>query len=62
MGKAQKSTQALGHIEKSTLLERHTDNEEEDIGPMALSTTAREWFRKNRIEGFLWIADAPPLS
>ena len=27
---------------------------------MALSTTTREWFSKNNLEGFLRIADAPP--
>ena len=27
---------------------------------MALSTTAKEWFSKYRLEGFLRVVDAPP--
>ena len=34
--------------------------QEEDIGPMALSEEARQWLKKNGLEGLLCIADAPP--
>ena len=38
MGRAKKSTPALRHTEPSTHTGKHTDNEEEDTGPMALWT------------------------
>ena len=46
--------------EPSTHTGKHTDNEKEDTGPMALSTATREWFSKNNLDGFLQIVDAPP--
>ena len=51
------------HIEHSPLTMKRIDNidiDEENAGPMALSNTAREWFTKNGLEGFLRIANAPP--
>ena len=61
--KAQYHTQAFGCTEPSTHTEKHTYNQgsdEEETGSMALSTTAKEWFSKYHLEGFLRVADAPP--
>ena len=58
--KACKDTRTLRPTEHKPILENRTDNNEEDSDPMALSDAAREWFTKNSLEGFLYIADAPP--
>ena len=58
--RAQKSTRTLRHTEHNLLAKKHTDNDEEDSGPMVLSNTTRKWFTKNGLEGFLRITDAPP--
>ena len=51
------------HRDKRTLRRtEHSPNEEHhtDVGSMALSDEARQWFTNNGLEGFLRIADAPP--
>ena len=57
---AQKDRRTLRCTKPNPNSEKRTDSKEEDVGPMALSDKAREWFTENGLEGFLRIADAPP--
>ena len=58
---ARKDKRTLKQTEHNPNLEKRTDRNEEDAGPMALSDVkAKEWFTENGLEGFLRITDTPP--